>query len=84
MSSPICCYKIKNYIACNNNNHYNYIIIDEVVTYGIVDVGEYAGTWNRAELVKQSLPVHPLTHVQVLGAEHSMLVPHEELQIAKL
>ena len=33
--------------------------------------------------VKQSLPVHPLTHVQLLGAEHFMLVSHEELQIAK-
>ena len=32
--------------------------------------------------VEQSLPVHPLTHVQVLGAEHSLLVPHWELQIA--
>ena len=32
--------------------------------------------------VKQLLPVHPLTHVQVLGAVHSLLVPHVELQIA--
>ena len=32
--------------------------------------------------VKQSLPFHPLTHVQVLGAEHSMLVSHWGLQIA--
>ena len=32
--------------------------------------------------VKQSLPVHPLTHVQVLGAVHCLLVPHNELQIA--
>ena len=31
---------------------------------------------------KQSLPVHPLTQVQILGAEHSMLVPHWGLQIA--
>ena len=33
--------------------------------------------------VKQLLPFHPLTHVQVLGAEHSLLVPHWEMQIAK-
>ena len=32
--------------------------------------------------VKQSLPVHPLTHVQVLGSVHFLLVPHGELQIA--
>ena len=31
---------------------------------------------------KQSLPSHPLTHVQVLGAVHSLLVPHRGLQIA--
>ena len=34
--------------------------------------------------VRQSLPVHPLTHVQLLGAVHCLLVPHWELQIAKL
>ena len=34
--------------------------------------------------VKQSLPVQPLIHVQVSGAEHSIFVAHEELQIAKL
>ena len=34
--------------------------------------------------VKQSLPVHPLTHVQLLGAVHCLLVPHVELQIALL
>ena len=34
--------------------------------------------------VKQLLPFHPLTHVQVSGAEHSMLVLHVGLQIAKL
>ena len=33
---------------------------------------------------KQLLPVHPLTHEQVLGAEHFLLVPHVELQIAIL
>ena len=32
--------------------------------------------------VKQLLPVHPLIQVQVLGAEHSMLVPHWGLQVA--
>ena len=32
--------------------------------------------------VKQSLPVHPLTHVQVSGAVHCLLVPQVELQIA--
>ena len=31
---------------------------------------------------KQLLPIHPLTHVQVLEAKHSMLMPHWELQIA--
>ena len=31
---------------------------------------------------KQLLPVNPLTHEQVLGAEHSLLVPHWGLQIA--
>ena len=30
------------------------------------------------------LPFHPLTHVQVSGAVHSLLVPHGELQIAVL
>ena len=34
--------------------------------------------------VKQSLSVHPLTHVQLLGAVHCLLVPHEKLQIAVL
>ena len=33
---------------------------------------------------KQLLPVHPLTHVQVSGAVHFVLVPHVELQIAIL
>ena len=32
--------------------------------------------------VKQLLPFHPLTHVQVSGAVHCLLVPHVELQIA--
>ena len=53
-------------------------------TYGVIDVGEGTGTWGAVELVKQSLPVHPLTHVQVLGAIHCLLVPHGELQIAVL
>ena len=34
--------------------------------------------------VKQLLPFHPLTHVQVSGAVHCLLVPHVELQIAVL
>ena len=34
--------------------------------------------------VKQSLPIHPLTHVQLLGAVHCLLVPQGELQIAVL
>ena len=34
--------------------------------------------------VKQSLSVHPLTHVQLLGAVHCLLVPQGELQIAVL
>ena len=34
--------------------------------------------------VKQSLPVHPLTHVHVPGAVQLLLVPHGELQIAIL
>ena len=45
---------------------------------------EENGKDGTAELVKQSLPVHPLTHVHLFGAEHSMLVPQVELQIAKL
>ena len=32
--------------------------------------------------VKQLLPVHPLIQVQLLGLEHSMLVPHWGLQVA--
>ena len=32
--------------------------------------------------VKQSRPVHPLTHVQLLGDEHSILVPHGVAHIA--
>ena len=32
--------------------------------------------------VRQLLPFHPLTHVQVSGAVHCLLVPHVELQIA--
>ena len=34
--------------------------------------------------VKQSLPVHPVRHVQVSGAVHCLLVPQGELQIAVL
>ena len=34
--------------------------------------------------VKQLLPFHPLTHVQVLGAVHCLLVLHWGLQIANL
>ena len=34
--------------------------------------------------VEHLLPVHPLTHGQVLGAEHLRFIPHEGLQIAKL
>ena len=34
--------------------------------------------------VKQSLPVHPLIHVQVSGAKHLWFIPHEGLQIAIL
>ena len=34
--------------------------------------------------VKHLLPFHPLTHVQVSGAVHCLLVPHGELQIAVL
>ena len=30
------------------------------------------------------MPDQPLMHVQVSGAEHSIFVGHEELQIAKL
>ena len=37
---------------------------------------------NVTTRVKQSLPVHPLTHVQVLGATQSLLVQHAGLQIA--
>ena len=58
-------------------------VVENDWTYGIVDVDEVDETWGAVEFVKQSLPVHPLTHVQLLGAEHSMLVPHKELQIAK-
>ena len=32
--------------------------------------------------VKQSLPVNPLTHKQMSGAVHCLLVPHGGLQIA--
>ena len=34
--------------------------------------------------VKQLLPVHPLTHVQLSGAVHRLLAPHGKLQIAVL
>ena len=34
--------------------------------------------------VKQLLPFHPLTHVQVSGDVHCLLVPQGELQIALL
>ena len=34
--------------------------------------------------VKQSLPIHPLTHVQLLGAVHCLLVPQGKLQTAVL
>ena len=30
--------------------------------------------------VKQSLLIHPITHVQLLGAVHCLLVPQGELQ----
>ena len=32
--------------------------------------------------VKQSCPVHPCTHVQVLGAVHSLFTPQPPVQIA--
>ena len=41
-------------------------------------------TRNITIRVKQLLPFHPLTHVQVSGAVHSSLVPQGELQIAVL
>ena len=34
--------------------------------------------------VNYLLPFHPLTHVQVSGAVHCLLVPYVELQIAVL
>ena len=34
--------------------------------------------------VKQSLPVHPLIHVQVSGAVHCLFLPHGGIQIAVL
>ena len=34
--------------------------------------------------VRQLLPVHALTQVQLLGAAHCLLVPHGGLQIAVL
>ena len=39
---------------------------------------------NVTTRVKQSLPSHPLTHVQLSGAVHCLLVPHGEVQIAIL
>ena len=32
--------------------------------------------------VEQLLPVHPLTHVQLFGEVHSLLIPQTGLQIA--
>ena len=32
--------------------------------------------------VRQLLPVHPLTHVHLLGSVHCLFVPHGGLQIA--
>ena len=39
---------------------------------------------NVTTRVKQSLPSHPLTHVQVSGPVQFLLVSHVELQIAIL
>ena len=39
---------------------------------------------NVTTRVKQSLPAHPLTHVQVSGPVHCLLVQHGGLQIAML
>ena len=52
--------------------------------YGVVGIGDEAGTWDVLELVKQSMTINPLTHVQVSGAMHFLLVSHGELQIAVL
>ena len=38
-------------------------VAEDDVTYGAVDVGEEAGTCGAVEVVKQSLPLRPLTHV---------------------
>ena len=65
------------YVIVNKNPD----IAEDDGTYG---VGEEVGTWDVVKLVKQSLPVHPLTHVQLSGAVHCLLVPHEKLQIAVL
>ena len=32
--------------------------------------------------VEQLMPVHPLAHIQVLGAIHCSFVPHGRMQIA--
>ena len=53
-------------------------------SYGVVGIGDEAGTWDVLELVKQLMPFKLLTHVQVSGAIHFLLVPHGELQIAVL
>ena len=39
---------------------------------------------NVTTRVKQSLPSHPLIHVQLSGAVHCLLVPHGKVQIAIL
>ena len=68
-----------------------YVIVNKTLdvaeddgTYGVVGIGDEAGTWDVVELDKESISFKLLTHVQVSGAMHCLLVPHGELQIAVL
>ena len=68
------------YVIVNKNPD----VAEDDERYGVVGIGDEAGTWDVVELVKQSTTINPLTHVQLSGAMHCLLVPHGELQIAVL
>ena len=74
--------------AINGEDDITYVIVnknpdvaEDDGSYGVVSIDDEAGTY---DVVEQLMPVKLLTHLQVSGAMHCLLVPHGELQIAVL
>ena len=65
------------YVIVNKNP----VVAEDDGRYGVVSIDDEAGTYG---VVEQSMPVKLLTHLQVSGAMHCLLVSHGELQIAVL